>query len=93
MGPQVWLIAALFAAIPATYGVMKVKMHAVEIAAYAAGKKVGEETVAAAVTASAREVVAATLAGEASAAPVPQQREAIVALCQRSASCRERKKP
>ena len=92
MGPQVWLIAALFAAIPATYGVMKVKMHAVEIAAYNSGKKVGEETVAAATTKAAREIVTAQAEGEASAAPVPADKAAIVALCQRSASCRERKK-
>ena len=91
--PQLYLILALLAAIPATYGVMAVKRQIAVSHAYEAGKRVGEEIVAAATTAKAREIVTAQAEGEASAAPVPADKAAIIALCQRSASCRERKRP
>jgi len=91
--PQLYLILALLAAIPATYGVMTVKRQIAVSHAYEAGKRVGEEIVAAATTAKAREIVTAQAEGEASAAPVPADKAAIIALCQRSASCRERKRP
>jgi hypothetical protein len=92
-GPQIYLILALAAALPATIGVMTVKRQLAVAHAYEAGKKVGEEIVAATITAKAREIVTAQAEGEASAAPVPADKAAIVALCQRSASCRERKRP
>ena len=93
MGPQLYLILALAAALPATYGVMTVKRQIAVSHAYEVGKRVGEETVAAATTKAAREIVTAQAEGEAAAAPVPADKAAIIALCQKSASCRERKKP
>ena len=92
-GPQIYLILALVAALPATYGIMTVKRQIAVSHAYAEGRKVGEETVAAAATARSREIVAAVAEGEASTPAVPADKAAIMALCQRSASCRERKRP
>ena len=92
-GPQLYLILALAAALPATIGVMTVKRQLAVAHAYEAGKRVGEEIVAATITAKAREIVTAQAEGEASAPAVPADKAAIVALCQRSASCRERKRP
>ena len=92
-GPQIYLILALVAALPAQYGYMKLKQYRIETAAYAAGKRVGAETVAAATTARATEIAAAVTEAEASVAPVDPAKAAIVALCQKQASCRERKRP
>lgn len=92
-GPQIYLILALLAAVPSTYGVMKMKQMRVEVAAFEAGKKVGAETVAATVSKQANDIIAAVSDGEATAPVVSAEKEAIAALCQKSASCRERKRP
>lgn len=92
MGPQIWLILALAASGPATYGVMKIQQHRVEIAAYGAGKAVGAQMVAAKVTEKATDTVAKVAEGEASIEPLSPEKAAIIAVCNRSASCRDRSK-
>ena len=93
MGPQLYLILALVAAIPTTIGVMTVKRHIAVSHAYEAGKRVGAETVAATVSKQANDVVAAVSEGEAAAPVVSPEKAAIAALCAKSASCRERVRP
>jgi hypothetical protein len=93
LGPQLYLILALLAALPATIGVMTVKRHMAVSHAYEAGKRVGAETVAAATTAKSTEIAAAVTEGEALAPFVSVDKMAIQELCKRSASCRERKRP
>lgn len=90
--PQVFMILALVAAIPATYGVMWAKREVAVKAAYETGKRVGTETVAATTTAASRERVAAVEEGERSAPVVPFERQMIIDLCNKSASCRSRKR-
>lgn len=92
MGPQIWLILALAASGPATYGVMVLKQHRIEVAAYASGKAAGAQMVAAATTASAQETVATVEQGERMAEVVPADKQKIIDLCKRSASCRDRSK-
>lgn len=92
MSPQMILIAALSIAIPVVYGTMSAK-KAIEVErAYTNGKKVGAETVAAATTEKANDVVRAVDEGEKSAPAVSPDRAKIIELCQRSASCRDRMK-
>ena len=90
MGPQLYLLMALAAGIPATYGVMWVKQQIAVKHAYADGKRVGAEQVAATVAKAARERVAAVERGEREAETVPVEKAKIVDLCKRSASCRDR---
>ena len=91
-GPQLYLILALAAALPATIGVMTVKRQLAVAHAYEAGKRVGEEIVAATITAKAREIVTAQAEGEAAAPAVPADKAALIALCAKSTSCRDRKR-
>lgn len=90
MGPQLYLILALVAATPITYGVMWVKREIAVKEAFNEGKKVGAETVAATVTKSSRETVTAVEEGERTAPVVSADRQKIIDLCKRSASCRDR---
>ena len=92
-GPQIYLILALVAALPATYGVMWVKRELAVKAAYTQGQSAGAGQTAAATTKAAGKTVAAVAEGEAATPSVPADKAAIIALCQRSASCRERKRP
>jgi hypothetical protein len=92
MAPQIYLILALAAALPCTYGAMWMKQQIVAKHAYEAGIKVGEQTVAAAVTAKASEIVTAEARGEAEAPAVPPEKVALQQLCNRMASCRDRKR-
>lgn len=91
-GPLIWLMLALAASGPATYGVMVIKQHRIEVAAYEAGKAVGAQSVAATVTASATGTANRVAEGEASVEPISPTRAAIIAACNRSASCRDRTK-
>jgi hypothetical protein len=90
MGPLAYLCIALALAVPGTYGTMKVLEAKRVAAAYAEGKRAGASEVAAATTASANKTLAAVAEGEASAPEVPEAKAELVALCKRSASCRER---
>lgn len=91
-GPLLWLVLALAASGPATYGVMVIKQHRIEIAAYDAGKAAGAASVAAKVTERASNTVAHIAEGEASVEPLSPTKAAIIAACNRSASCRDRTK-
>lgn len=91
-GPMTWLFLALAASGPATYGVMAIKQHRIEIAAYDAGKAAGAASVAAKVTEHATDTVNKVAEGEASVEPLSPVKAAIVAACNRSASCRDRTK-
>ena len=92
LGPQLFLILALVAAIPATYGTMWVARERAVKAAYESGKRVGAETVAATTTAASRERVAAVEEGERAAPAVPVEKQMLIDLCNKSASCRSRKR-
>jgi len=92
MGPQLYLILALVAAVPSTYGYMWIKQQVLVTRAYESGKKVGREEVAAATNTKSRDVVASVESGEREAPIVDPARQKIVELCKRSASCRERGK-
>jgi hypothetical protein len=89
-GPQLYLIAALVAALPVTYGVMSMKREFAVKEAYITGVKAGQDQAAAAVTKSATETVVAVTQGEAEAPTVPPDKVKIIELCKRSASCRDR---
>jgi hypothetical protein len=90
IGPQIYLIAFLVAALPVTYGVMSMKREFAVKEAYKTGVKAGQEQAAAAVTKSATETVVAVAQGEAEAPTVPPDKAKIIELCKRSASCRSR---
>jgi hypothetical protein len=92
MGPQFYLIVVLAAAIPATYGTMWVKREWAVSAAYKQGKIDGAGAVAAKTTEAATETVKAVEAGERSAEPAPADKTKLIELCNRSASCRDRKR-
>lgn len=92
MGPQIYLMLVLAAAGPAVYGYMAVKQRIVEHRAYAAGERVGMATVAAATTAKATEIASAVAEGEALAPFVSVDKAVLQDLCDRSASCRDRKR-
>lgn len=89
MGPQLYLILALVAAVPATYGTMWVKQQWAVSHAYRAGQEAGEAAVSAKGVAAATETADALRAAEA-ATPLPADKAAIVALCKKRPSCRER---
>lgn len=91
-GPQLFMILALVAAIPATYGTMWVLRERAVKVAYENGKRVGAEQVAATTTAVSRERVAAVEEGERAAPVVPAERQMLIDLCNKSASCRSRKR-
>jgi hypothetical protein len=92
MNPTLILIAALSIALPVMYGTMSAKKAMEVERAYSNGKKVGAETVAAATTEKANDVVRAVDEGEKSAPVVSPDKAKIIELCQRSASCRDRAK-
>lgn len=92
MGPQLYLILALLAATPATYGYMWVKQQVLVSRAYEAGKRVGAEEVAAATNTKSRDVVAKVEEGEREAPVISPEKAKIIELCKRSASCRDRGK-
>lgn len=91
MGPQLYLMLALALSGPATYGVMWVKRERAVVAAYNKGVTAGKEQAAAAVTQSSRETVSQVDAGERSAQPAPADLKKRQELCNRMASCRDRK--
>lgn len=93
MSPQIYIIIALACAIPVTYGAMWTRMQIATHTAYEKGKTVGAEQVAAKTTEQASNTVNAVNAGEAEAPAIPPERAAIIALCNKSASCRDRVKP
>lgn len=89
MGPMIYLVIALGAALPATYGVLKVK-HSWEMkAAYDKGVEVGKGFASTATVESATKTAAAERAAT-DETPLPADKAAIIALCKRSASCKER---
>lgn len=92
MGPQLYLILVLAAATPITYGYMWVKQQVVVKRAYDDGKTVGREEVAAATAATSRERVASVEEGIAEPVVIPAERQKLIELCNRSASCRSRTK-
>jgi hypothetical protein len=89
MGPQLYLILALAAAVPVTYGTMWLKKEWAVSVAYKQGKADGESAVSAKGVASANDTVAAIRAAEAET-PLPADKAAILALCKKRASCKER---
>lgn len=90
MGPMVYLVIALGLALPATYGALKVK-HSWEMkAAYDKGIEVGKSFASAATVASATKTAEAERAAT-DETPLPTDRADIIALCKRSASCKERR--
>ncbi len=92
MGPMAYLCIALMIAIPAQYGVMKLQQIRHVSAAIEEGKRIGAGSVAAKTTEAATETVAAVEAGERAAEPAPADKSKLIELCNRSASCRDRKR-
>jgi hypothetical protein len=92
MGPMAYLCIVLAAAVPVTYGTMWVKREWAVSVAYDKGKTDGAGTVAAKTTAAAAETVNAVEAGERAAEPAPADKTKLIELCNRSASCRDRKR-
>lgn len=90
MGPQLYLILALVAALPVTYGTMAVKRNWEVRAAYDRGFEAGKGTASASAVEGATRTAAAERQAEIEVKPVDPRREAIIARCKRSASCRER---
>jgi hypothetical protein len=88
--PMLWLCIILGLALPGVYGTMKVLEAKRVAAALTEGKRVGAAQVAAATAQKAQETVAKADEGEASAPVVPAEMAALKALCDRSASCRDR---
>ena len=88
--PMLYLCLALGAALPVTYGVLKVQEARRVQAAFAKGEETGAARVAAAVSAKTAETVAAAEEGRTEVAAVPVDKAAIKALCAKSASCRNR---
>lgn len=91
MGPQLYLMLALAATGPATYGVMWIKREIAVKHAYDSGKRVGAQEAAAAINEASRQRVASVEEGERTAEVVPADRAKIIEICKRSASCRDRK--
>lgn len=92
LSPQRMLIAALCIALPVTYGTMMAK-KAIEVElAYKRGQEVGANTVSVATTKAAQTTVAEVEAGEREAPVVSPEKAKIIDLCNRSASCRDRKR-
>lgn len=89
MGPQLYLILALALAVPATYGTMWLKKEWAVSAAYKQGKTDGEAAVSAKGVASAADTVNEIRRAEAET-PLPADKTAIIDLCKKRASCRER---
>lgn len=89
MGPQLYLILVLAAAIPVTYGTMWLKKEWAVAVAYRQGKIDGEAAVSAKGVANATETAAAIRRAEAET-PLPAGKTAIIELCKKRASCRER---
>lgn len=92
MGPQLYLMLALALSGPVTYGVMWVKRERAVAVAYDKGHKAGAGSVAATVTEKASNTVAAVDAGEREAPAVSADRQKLIELCKKSASCRDRHK-
>lgn len=90
MGPAIYLILALVAALPTTYGVMAVKRNWEVKAAYDKGFEAGKGTASAATVEGATRTASAERQAEADVPPVPAERAAIIERCKRAASCRER---
>lgn len=91
MGPQLYLILALAATGPATYGYMWIKQQIVVKRAYDDGKRVGAEQAAAEINRASRERVTRFEEGQREAEPVPADKKRLIELCMRSASCRANK--
>jgi hypothetical protein len=87
-----YLCIVLAAALPVTYGTMWVKREWAVSAALDEGARIGAGSVAAKTTAAASETVNAVEAGERAAEPAPVDKTKLIELCNRSASCRDRKR-
>ena len=88
--PSVYLMLALALSGPVTYGVMWIKQQRAVAAAYAAGKVAGSASISAAGVKGAEETAKARREAEAETPPVPADKAALIKLCKRSTSCRER---
>jgi hypothetical protein len=87
--PMLWLLAISLAAVPVTYGVTKLNAQREVKAAYEQGKQAGLGAASATTVASATKTAEAERAAE-DATPLLTDRAEAIALCKRSASCRER---
>ena len=90
MPPTLLLLLALGLSGPVTYGVMWVQRERAAHAAYESGKEAGIAEGRASGVAAASATVEARREAEAEVPPVPADKAALIALCKRSASCRER---
>lgn len=86
---MLWLVGVLTLALPATYGVMKIKSGFETRAAYDKGVEAGKGAASTATVDGALKTAAAERAAEAET-PLLTDKAAIIAECKRSASCRER---
>lgn len=87
--PLIWLCVALGLALPATYAVTKIKAAWEIQASYDKGVSAGKGMASASTVAAATETASAANEAEA-ATPLPADKKAIIELCRKSASCRER---
>jgi hypothetical protein len=92
MTPAMWLILVLTLATPVTYGYMWVKNQIEITRAIEKGEKIGEGRVAAATTKQSQETTQAVAEAESTALPAPRDKAKLQELCDRNASCRDRKK-
>jgi hypothetical protein len=86
---MLWLLGISLMALPVTYGVTKLNGQREAKAAYEQGKSAGLGAASTATLAGATKTAEAERAAEAET-PLPADRAAVIALCKRSASCRER---
>lgn len=92
MTPMTYVAAVLAVSLPVTYGVMKLKQIRVAEASWNAGHKAGAGSVAAKTTEKAQETVQQVEQGERDAPAVSADRQKLIELCKKSASCRDRHK-
>lgn len=94
LSPNVILAAvlAIGATFVGTYTVMKARQVQLVSAAVDKGEKIGAGAAAAKVAEKAQDTVNKVAEGEAEAPVIPADKIALQALCDRSASCRDRKR-
>lgn len=90
--PLLWLAVVGLVSGPATYAVLKVQEPRKWKAAYDQGVEAGKGLAATAALSAATETARAEREAEATIAPVPNQHEALIALCKKDRNCRSRGK-
>lgn len=88
--PLAVLALAGWLAVPVTYGTMWIKAERAKVAAYNSGHEDGAASVSASGVKGAEKTARARIEVEEATPPTPTDKAELIALCRRSASCRER---